>query len=1288
MLSVTCKFFFKTSALAILLLFVGIVGVQNVYAATGDITAVRIAGDTVHNGWTAEIDISGLSTGGTYAMGLGANNDPGGAKVVFTVNSPGYDSNGNATTITRTVYGTKFVRQTYPSNALADESESGGTLTVKVALSDFVYSGDSSITANIAPGFYTQGTANTASSGISVTNSSALAYPKVIGRWAWPGYERVTGDFLIEAVAFHRSAQNGKPLASMKFIATDQHGNSTTQTVADMTVSTRTGDANTVLVYAATMPVSTLTQGDLLTINFEAYPWVGDSTAVLNSATTSDGFAQPEERIGPLTAVNDKNGTFGIGYALVNSAGTTSTTTGAVVYASQAAAESAGNSTAFITIGRAAAAIQDYHRINFSRNDAGGGVILLTEGSYTFPGFTPNDLGSTTASTTNAWLIVKNASTAAKANTIISAGTNATFKAERLKIEGITLSASSGSSIIRGRAASDALWLHDTTINLTSTGPILVYKAVYATQNAVTAYSNGFGAFSTNKSPYVLIRGNTSTPVVTGNLYAIIGNKNINLSNSGKGFIETGNASGHRISDNSIYAFNTVYGTTGANLIAGNTLINGGIAYVQNVLESLSSSQPILQIAADSSTTVVNNVIIWNNTLAGQRTNFAYNEYTTDNFARFNWSQRFNSLADWNTKDDTFGAGPPNGVRQGSWPVTYNIGTVGNRSQVANFPGSFDGLFTNLQSTVSAPLYTLDKSYNGTAAGNGTYTLVATSTAIDLATSTSSTYQALPYDLLGNARYGASDSGAYEYQPPLLMGTDLISTSTIVRVYGDEKFRNKKIPTNAATANLSVSLAGSNTTDWLDISISTWMNTGTRQKTWTETSSTTALTNTVHTVGELSANTAYAVSMDGGVGTNITGASCTAGICTSNGSGYITFTYTGGYSTHTFDVLESVDTTAPTISAIASSTSSTSATISWTTNENSTSVLNYGLTSGYGTASTSSTLTTSHSLSLTGLTPSTLYHFALTSVDASSNSTTSSDYSFTTTATPDITAPVISSISATPNPTSIVITWNTDENATSQVVYSTDLSYNSTTTLGISLQTTHSMTLTGLTESTTYHFLVISKDASDNTSTSSDQTIQTTQLTAEDVSRSSSSYIRNFGNSTPAFNFTHDLQIFSQESDVKTLQTILVSKGYLQPQYITGYFGALTKQALSLLQRSVGITPAVGYFGPITRTYLNSYYSGAQGGMPVSNILTPPISFGTRTMQVGSTGEDVTSLQKFLIRYPTFYPDALVTGYFGTLTRDAVGAFQIQHMIISNSTDRGYGIVGPRTRAKIHELMQ
>ncbi|MEO6536115.1 MAG: choice-of-anchor Q domain-containing protein [Candidatus Paceibacterota bacterium] len=88
------------------------------------------------------------------------------------------------------------------------------------------------------------------------------------------------------------------------------------------------------------------------------------------------------------------------------------------------------------------------------------------------------------------------------------------------------------------------------------------------------------------------------------------------------------------------------------------------------------------------------------------------------------------------------------------------------------------------------------------------------------------------------------------------------------------------------------------------------------------------------------------------------------------------------------------------ISSIASSTTQTTATITWTTNQNTSSTVNYGATSAYGTASTSATLVTNHSITLSGLTAATLYHFNVGGSNASNTPATSSDQTFTTAVVP------------------------------------------------------------------------------------------------------------------------------------------------------------------------------------------------------------------------------------------------------------------------------------------------
>lgn len=74
-----------------------------------------------------------------------------------------------------------------------------------------------------------------------------------------------------------------------------------------------------------------------------------------------------------------------------------------------------------------------------------------------------------------------------------------------------------------------------------------------------------------------------------------------------------------------------------------------------------------------------------------------------------------------------------------------------------------------------------------------------------------------------------------------------------------------------------------------------------------------------------------------------------------------------------------------------------------------------------------------------------------------------------------------------------------------------------------------------------------------------------------------------------------------------------------------------------------------------------------------------------RSLKRGATGEDVTRLQQFLARDPSIYPEALATGYYGSLTEAAVKRWQAKYNIVSSGTPEstGYGVVGPRTAAAI-----
>ena len=112
-----------------------------------------------------------------------------------------------------------------------------------------------------------------------------------------------------------------------------------------------------------------------------------------------------------------------------------------------------------------------------------------------------------------------------------------------------------------------------------------------------------------------------------------------------------------------------------------------------------------------------------------------------------------------------------------------------------------------------------------------------------------------------------------------------------------------------------------------------------------------------------------------------------------------TSTFELGTSHETFDLtVVIVDSTPPVISGISSSDVTTSGTkITWITDEPSTSQVDYGKTTAYGSSTTLDTnLVTSHSVTLTGLEAGTTYHFRVVSIDGTENMARSGDNTFTT----------------------------------------------------------------------------------------------------------------------------------------------------------------------------------------------------------------------------------------------------------------------------------------------------
>ena len=486
-----------------------------------------------------------------------------------------------------------------------------------------------------------------------------------------------------------------------------------------------------------------------------------------------------------------------------------------------------------------------------------------------------------------------------------------------------------------------------------------------------------------------------------------------------------------------------------------------------------------------------------------------------------------------------------------------------------------------------------------------------------------------------------------------------------------------------------------------------------------------------------------------------------------------------------FDKDITVDSSAPVISNTSSVPSSVTAAVTWTTDEVSSSVVEYGLTDSYGTSTSESDTVprvTSHDIDLSSLLSCTTYHYRVKSKDLAQNEVSSSDGTFITSGCTgsasvegteagtvvvasggtlnldtgtaglslvvpiDFTA-VASSVEFQLNQLNtnavILVTGSAGSgsivgNHTYELVAMEDLNTlvsNFDQPLTITVTYTNSE-IVGLEESslaiyywtgtswteldscsvdtsantvscTTTHFTTFGvfgtasvpstsggvsgsigvwrKNTSPSTVTTTKPSTTTTTSTSTGVSK---------------FHFTRNLKLGMSGNDVKKLQEFLNSNTFKVAMTGVGskgneteYFGNLTKQALIRFQNHyrsevltpVGLTQGTGYFGQSTIKFANSFTgTTSQEETDVqANIASPLFNRGLKR---GMTNDDVRRLQQLLATLPNIYPEAIVSGYFGSLTEKAVQRFQLEYNVVKDSSDVGYGYVGPMTRGRLNGI--
>ncbi|HRH26058.1 MAG TPA: peptidoglycan-binding domain-containing protein [Candidatus Paceibacterota bacterium] len=166
--------------------------------------------------------------------------------------------------------------------------------------------------------------------------------------------------------------------------------------------------------------------------------------------------------------------------------------------------------------------------------------------------------------------------------------------------------------------------------------------------------------------------------------------------------------------------------------------------------------------------------------------------------------------------------------------------------------------------------------------------------------------------------------------------------------------------------------------------------------------------------------------------------------------------------------------------------------------------------------------------------------------------------------------------------------------------------------------------------------------------------------------------------------YTRDLRVDSEGEDVRALQQFLNANGYVisqtglgSPGQETTSFGLKTQQALKNFQMAVNITPATGFFGPLTRLFV---CGAPQNVLPTSPATTsttiiPSFTF-TLPQTIGARGAEVTALQELLVAlgFMTEPP----TGFFGPITAQAVASFQLSKGL------EPVGSIGPQTRSALN----
>lgn len=655
-------------------------------AATGDITGASITGSLTNagNGWALDVYISGLTTNGTFDFGFSgsqsnfdstsllATSTP---KVVVSIMSPGFSESAVSNWTGRAAYADRGLRFPVSSDGVYDMTNDGSKVKVRKVLSDWVYPHDA-VTATIGAGVYTSGGTPNNAGTVTVTNLATVGYPGVVGDWTTVPFQVITqSSFTLRAHVAHSFARDRKLVPCVTFIAHDEHLHTNSVTVSGVPVNDQSqGYARAVPEYIATMDASTFTDGDIVTCNFRAYPWIGESREILDTETPSMSGMIAK----PLLLLNNAGGTLAKGVVFWSGEGTDATAK-ATNFANIAVARANPAK----TFSMACRLLYLHNKANNNRTNGNGDFVLMPASTNGLGDWNLADVpfnGSDVA-----WLNVMPDAGVLQSQVVVTQKTS--WETPMTHWYGVTFRQTADSLFFNKWTATDRLWLDHCNFeafNFGSTIPInFVATNIYTTActilNNSNQYSIGGGWLSL---------GNRGTDMGTlGGVYTALGNSWRCMTNADVwGDPSVGAFEGQTISYNEVFGANAV-------LNLGDNEKRWGVAVNGNCFEKVKESASVTVGISGGQFGYSTNVFGFGNTFMGNKMIAAYNDTTTgdgvNTLWHMGWRWQNNLIVSWPCKQDTFGSGT---YRIGGWAVANGVGMSGNYTLRGTWPWEHAGL--------------------------------------------------------------------------------------------------------------------------------------------------------------------------------------------------------------------------------------------------------------------------------------------------------------------------------------------------------------------------------------------------------------------------------------------------------------------------------------------------------------------------------------------------------------------------------------------------------------------